>query len=124
MRIDHAADRSMLETFRDRAGRRGPWLKLLSKVLDLGGPDVEFLRHSERPWNSATFCGARHMIAMTFTGTEAVACGEQLIAALPDHAFTIPGFLMADATIASVEHENGPQPRMSVEAKLLLLEDC
>jgi hypothetical protein len=61
---------------------------------------------------------------MAFTGTQAVACGEQLIAALPDHEFTIPGQLVADATIASVEYENGPEPRMSVEAELLLLEDC
>lgn len=123
MRIDLESDRAMLETFRGRTGRFGP-LKLLARVLALGGPDVEFLRHGERPWSSATFSGSRHVIAMAFTGSEAVAHGEHLIAALPDHEFTIPGQLVADATITSVEYDNGPRPRMTVEAELLLLKDC
>lgn len=123
MRIDPGADRSMVQMLRAETGGRGPWLRLLAEVLALGGPHAEFLRHSERPWSSATFCGSRHTVAMTFTGTEAVAHGEQLIAALPDHEFAISGQLVADATITSVEHENGPDPRMTVEAELLLLED-
>ncbi|GGB86955.1 hypothetical protein GCM10011494_01590 [Novosphingobium endophyticum] len=124
MRIDSGADRTMIETLRGGTGRRGAWLKLLSEVVALGGPDVEFLRHSERPWSSATFTGARHVIALAFTGRIAVDCGEQFIAALPDHEFTLPGQLVAEATIAAVEYENGPEPRMTVEAELLLLEDC
>lgn len=123
MRIDAVADRTMMETLRG-GHRRGPWLKLLAEVLALGGPGAEFLRHSERPWNSATFSGSRHTIRLAFTGAEAVACGERLIAALPDHEFTIPGQLVADATISSVEHQTVPEPRMTVEAELLLLEDC
>ena len=50
--------------------------------------------------------------------------GDRLIAALPDHEFTIPRQIVASATISAVEHENGPEPRMTVEAELLLLEDC
>jgi hypothetical protein len=124
MRIDPQSDRAMQRSLRDRAGRRSPWLKLLSEVLFLCGPNAEFLRHAERPWSSATFSGSRHVIALTFIGREAVARGEEFIAALPDHEFTLPGQLVADATISSVEHENGPEPRMTVEAELLLLDDC
>ena len=126
MLIDPAAERTMLETLRGSLGvtGRGPWLRLLAEVLSLGGPHVEFLRHRERPWSSATFSGSRHRVAMAFNGAEAVRHGERLIALLPDHEFTIPGQLVADATISSVEHQNSPEPRMTVEAELLLLEDC
>lgn len=126
MLVDAAAERTMLETLRARPGvaGRGPAVRLLSELVALGGPHVEFLRHTERPWSSVTFSGSRHSVAMVFTGIEAVSDGEQLIAALPDHEFTIPGHLVADATISAVEHENGPEPRMTVEAELLLLEDC
>lgn len=125
MLVDPAAERTMLETLRGLGvAGRGPWLRLLSEVLALGGPRVDFLRHSERPWNSVTFSGSRHVVAMAFTGVEAIDGGERLIATLSDHEFAIPGHIVADATISAVEHENGPVPRMTVEAELLLLEDC
>jgi hypothetical protein len=102
---------------------RGPWLRLLSAVLELAGPCAELLRHAERPWASATFSGTRHTIALSFTAAEAISAGEEFIAALPDHEFSISGQLVADAAIALVEHEAGPNPKMTVEAELLLLED-
>jgi hypothetical protein len=113
-----------LQTASPRMRRHRPWLKLLTEVLTLAGPLAELQRHSERPWQSATFSGTRHGIALAFNGTAAVEQGEQLIAALPDHEFTVPGQLVADAAITLVEHENGPEPRLTVEAELLLLEDC
>lgn len=106
------------------SGQRGPWLRLLSEVLQLAGPDAEFLRHAERPWFSATFSGSRHVIALAFHGADAVTQGEAFIAALPDHEFAIPGQLAADAAITSVEHENAPAPRMAVETEILLLDDA
>lgn len=123
MRIDPQSDRAMQRSLRDRAARRSPWLKLLSEVLVLCGPSVEFLRHAERPWSSATFSGSRHVITLAFIGTEAVARGEEFIAALPEYEFTLPRHLVADATISSVEHQNSPEPRMTVDAELLLLDD-
>lgn len=121
--------RSMLETARsalgDGAGRpRGPWLLLLSEVLLLAGKQVEFIHHAERPWSSATFCGSRHTIALAFEGVDAIVEGEALIAALPDHEFTVPGRIVADAAIAAVDHAAGPPARMTVEVELLLLDDC
>ena len=127
MLIDPVAERTMRETLRGRfggAGGRGPWLRLVSDVLALGGPHVEFIRHSERAWSSVTFSGSRHKIEMAFVGSDAINDGEKLIATLPDHEFVIPGQLVADATISAVEHANDPEPRMAVQAELLLLEDC
>ena len=46
-----------------------------------------------------------------------------MIAALPDHEFTIPRQLVADATIIAVESTLLPAPEMTVSCQLLLLED-
>ena len=103
---------------------RGAWVRLLSQLLALAGPRAEFLRHTERPWSSATFSGTRHTVVLAFSGTEAIACGETFIAALPDHEFAIPGQLVADAAVVAVDHANVPTPRMTIEAELLLLDEA
>ena len=51
------------------------------------------------------------------------AAGEMLIAALPEHEFTLPGQLVADAAVARVDHEMLPEPKLTVELELLLLVD-
>ncbi len=103
--------------------RRGNWIKLLGQVLHLAGGRAELLRHAERPWASATFCGTRHVIALTFIGAEAIEAGEELIARLPDHEFDLAGEIVADAAITEVDHTHCPEPRLTVEIELLLLED-
>ena len=122
MRIDPACHAPAIHAS-ERRRPRGPWLRLLSAVLELAGPRAELLRHAERPWTSATFSGTRHTIALTFTGSQAMPEGEEFIADLPEHEFAISGQLVADAAITLVEHEAGAEPRMTVEAELLLLED-
>lgn len=88
----------------------------------MAGPAAEFVRHGERPWSSATFTGARHTVLLAFNGEEALRRGEAFIAVLPDHEFTIPGHLVADATVTAVDHTNGVG--MTVEIELLVLEDA
>ncbi|MBS0255936.1 MAG: hypothetical protein JSS36_12215 [Proteobacteria bacterium] len=105
-----------------RAPRR-PWARLLAEVLALGEGRGELLRHAERPWASVTFSGTRHSLALRFAGLEAVEAGERLIDALPEHEFTLPGQLVADAVITAVSLDALPQPVLVVEAELLLLED-
>ena len=100
-----------------------PWLQLLSTVMELAGGQVELLRHSERPWASATFSGSRHTIALAFAGSEAVNAGEVFIAALPEHEFAVPRQIVADAAVVSAEHVLVPEPKLTVEIELLLLED-
>jgi hypothetical protein len=107
-----------------RSSRREPWLRLLSQVLQLAGPGAEFLGHEERAWSSATFSGSRHTILLAFEGVDGVVRGEAYVTALPDHEFTIARQIVADATVVAVENLLVPTPRMTVEAELLLLEDC
>lgn len=123
MRIDFDRDRQMIATT-GRVRRRQPWTALLSALLSLAGERAELLRHGEKPWASITFSGSRHTIALAFRGHEAVEAGEMFIAALPEHEFAIPGQLVADATIVSAEHVLLPEPVLTVEAELLLLEEA
>lgn len=123
MQIDIHADRTMRATARRHAARR-PWLPLLSALMDMSRGQAELIRHNERNWASVTFTGTRHTIVLAFTGADAVSAGELFTAALPDHEFAIPRQIVADATIVRVEHTMSPEPRMEVEAELLLIEDC
>lgn len=107
-------------TFRPR---RTTGDRVQEAVLMLGEAQGRLLNHGETPWASITFAGSRHELKLDFAGPEAVAAGERLIAALPDHEFAIPGQLVADATVSSVHHMMHPAPRMIVTATLLLLED-
>lgn len=118
-------DPAILRTLAASAQRKGrrPWLSLLSALFDLAQGQAELLRHSERNWASATFAGTRHNVTLAFNGTDAIAAGEALIEALPDHEFAIPAQLVADASVVSVDQAALPQPRMVVELELLLLED-
>jgi len=119
MRIDFDSDRAMMAT--PRAPR--PWLQLLSALLRLSGEKGELLRHAERPWSSATFCGTRHTVLLSFSGTDAIDAGEAFIEAVPEHEFTISRQIVADATVVSVVHDGPPEARMTVEVELLLVEN-
>jgi len=118
-------DPAILRTLAASAQRKGrrPWLSLLSALFDLAQGQAELLRHSERNWASATFAGTRHTVVLAFNGAAAIEAAETLIAALPDHEFAIPGQLVADASVISVDQATLPEPRMVVELELLLLED-
>jgi len=122
MQIDLNADRQMISKARNPHVRR-PWLHLLSAVLQLAGGKAELLRHSERPWTSVTFSGSHNTIALNFSGLEAIAMGEAFIAALPDHEFTLPRQIVADASVVAVDHAVSPEARLMVEVELLLLEE-
>lgn len=124
MRIDLTQDQAMLSAARRGARRHSAWMPLLSTLLTLGEGEGELLRHSERAWASVTFSGTRHTVVLSFTGIPAVAAGERLIDALPDHEFQIPRQLVADAAVMRVEHTALPEPRLEVEVELLLLDEA
>ncbi len=97
--------------------------RVRTALMGLTGGAGTLLSHDEKAWASITFSGTRHEVVIEFCGAEAVAHGEELIERLPDHEFTIPGQLVADATITSVDHRFGAMERLEVTAVLLLLED-
>ena len=102
---------------------KGPWTRLLTQVFELASGHGQLVRHAERPWASATFSGSRHMIALSFSGDEATAAGERLIAALDEHEFDIAGWLVADAAVVETSQSLVPTPLLTVELEILLLED-
>jgi hypothetical protein len=100
-----------------------PWLQLVSAVLKLAGEHAQLLSHSEAAWASITFTGTRHVIRLRFEGDAGAADAEAFIDAMAEHEFTLSGKLVADATIAMVEHTQVPEPSLIVEAELLVIDD-
>ncbi len=98
--------------------------RLREAVLALADGEGEVTAHHEKAWASITFAGSRHTLRLIFEGSKAVEAGERLVANLPDHEFTIPRQLVADATITGVESTLLPAPRMEVTCEMLLLEDA
>ena len=91
--------------------------------ISFPGQCLKCLKHEESAWSSITFSGTRHEVTLVFEGAEAVAKGEEFMEALPEHEFTIPGQLVADASIREVDHRFGMHERLQVTAVLLLLEE-
>ncbi len=98
--------------------------RLREVVRLLAGNHATVVVHTERPWASVTFEGARHAFELAFEGPEAVAAGEAFIEALPDHEFVMPGQLVADASVTAVDHRLLPEPHLTVTCELLLLKDA
>ena len=105
----------------EKTGRFG---RLFAQLDALGQGHAKVVRHAEKSWASITFDGSRHTIELLFDGEEAVAAGEEFIAALPDHEFVVPGQFVAEATVKGAEHVLLPYPRLTVECELLLLRDA
>ena len=104
--------------------RHHPGLRLLQAVMRLAGPDAELVSHTETPWASVTFSGTRHTITMSFNGIAGIIAANALIETLPEFEFTIPRQLVADAAITEVVHDLLPSEKITIQAELLLLEDC
>lgn len=95
---------------------------LKQELAEISGNAGTLLVHSQRRWGSTSFNGVRHELTYAFDGQQAVQQGELLIALLPDHDFTIPGQLVADATVEVTEHRQDP-PRLTVTMQLLLVDE-
>lgn len=103
---------------------RGVAGRLRDALLALSQHRAQILDHQERSWASITFSGTRHRLTLYFMGDDAVEAGEQFIAELPDHEFTLAGQLVAEATVTEAEHRMAPSPRLVVYCELLLLEEA
>ena len=115
--------KSRPETRKPPRVRISPGERMLRAVTALAGPSAELMSHTERPWASVTFAGTRHTIVLRYEGWEACDEAEKLIAVLPEHEFEIPRTLVADATVSRLEQVLLPEPMMTVELMLLLLDD-
>ncbi len=102
---------------------RGSGARLVEAIVALADGQGNLTEHRQRPWASVTFSGTRHELAFEFAGVEAVAGAECLIAALPEHEFSIPRQMVADAAVVTVDHLLIPEPRMIVRCEVLMLDD-
>jgi hypothetical protein len=118
--LDDFEVKSLSAAFRPR---RTTADRVRTALKALAGGQGTLASHDETAWASITFSGTRHAVALEFCGAEAVAGGEELIERLPDHEFTLPGQLVADATITKVDHRFGAMERLEVTAVLLLLDE-
>lgn len=105
------------------AERVGADRALVAGLEALAGGEGQRLVHNQRAWASITFEGTRHTFQWAFEGDHAIAYGEAMLARLPDHEFSLPGQLVADVAIVSVDHRLFPQPRLTLEFELLVLKD-
>jgi len=106
-----------------RGPRRTSSERLREELQALAGGHALITAHSEKSWASITFAGTRHRLDLSFDGQEAIEAGERFIAWLPEHEFTIPKQLVADAAVTAVDHRVTPNPRMDVRIELLLLDE-
>lgn len=107
-----------VERAAERAGRR-----VLTALQEMVGECAELLAMEERAWASATFSGARHTITLRFTGSADCETADGFIEMLPEHEFALPGLLVADAQVREVTFDSLPEPRMTIVAELLLLNE-
>lgn len=105
-----------------RRSRRAPAERLADELLKLAGGMARITSRSETNWASITFAGTRHSFDLMFEGEGAIEIGEDFIEDLPDHEFTIPGQLVADAEVTKVNHRMAP-PLLKVTCEVLLLEE-
>ena len=105
-----------------RRGRRAPSERLGQALLVLAGGRGRITRHTEANWASITFAGTRHCFDVVFEGEAAIEVGEDFVADLAEHEFTIPGQLVADAEVTKVDHRTAP-PLLKVTCELLLVEE-
>ena len=99
------------------------WPRLRKAIETMIAPDGRIVAHHEEPWASATFTGSRHQLTLQFSGTAAIMQAEQIIADLPEHEFSVPGYLVADARVVAVDHDLRTAPQMIVTTELLVLDD-
>lgn len=84
---------------------------------------AQLLFHGEMPWTSATFSGTRHTIVLAFKGGEAIGYGEALLELLPEAEPNLPGKIMADVSVVSIERRAQPVLETIVTLELLMLDD-
>lgn len=82
-----------------RAPRRDPHTRLITQLLEYAGPDSSIIATSSRPWASATFVGARHVVLLRLGGAGHVARADRITDMLPDAEFAISGHVVADVCV-------------------------
>lgn len=107
--------------------RRDPHSRLMTQIASLAGENALIRESHSRPWASATFVGAQHFITLEFSETSGDTPDAQaFIDRLPEAEFSVPGHIVADATIDSRDSEwldRGAAIRTHLRLAVLTIED-
>jgi len=89
----------------------------LARAIEASRPGGVVLARESRPWASVTFSGARHRLTIEAGAEPGL---EAWIAGLPEQEMRVPGHLVADLEVVSVERRAGGA-RVAIE--VLTVED-
>lgn len=99
------------------------WLQVADAVLALAGSDALIIGHLDRPWQTSTFSGRKHVFTLDFAGNDAAVQGEAFIKKLPDHKFDFRGQLVGDLAIVWTNRQEFPSRRLTTQFELLLIDE-
>lgn len=60
---------------------------------------------ASRPWASATFTGARHVVRLRLSGSNPDAAANQGLSGIEEREFALPGHILVDIALSSREAE-------------------
>ena len=101
--------------------QRDDCARAIAALNALAGDGAVLVATVQRPWASATFSGFR--LSATFDFPAAAGAGERFCEALPDHEFTLPRVLVADAVVVWKSRQFVPVDRLTCRVDLLLLDE-
>ena len=91
-----------------------------SVCIALGGT-ADLIESQERPWASATFSGARHVITVRVPLDDADSPASALLAKLPDYEFDLAGEIVADCVVTMQRHNRDTDGRLWLVCSVELL---
>ena len=86
--------------------------RLCRAVCGALGGNADLIESQERPWASATFSGARHIITVRIPVDERDSTVPTLLAKLPDYEFNVPGEIVADCVVSMQRHNRDCDGRL------------
>lgn len=99
--------------------RRDPLGRLISQLVQLAGSNAFMAESTSRPWASATFVGAQHVLTLCIGARDqgddcaGIDAAERFARALPEAEFHIPGHIVADIVIDERLPISGRSPAMT-----------
>ena len=106
------------------ASASDPAPALIRALLELGRGQAQLLFHEGHDWQSATFSGMRHCLALEFTGDAAIERGRHIAAMLPDHEFDLRQHIVVDIAVStSKENRRCDPPILQLDITALTVED-
>lgn len=82
---------------------RDPLARLQKRLLALAGDGARIVATQSRPWASATFIGAQHLLTLEIEENIDGQAAQAFVDTLPEAEFAIPGHIVADAVVDSWE---------------------